>query len=256
MSGSSSAPVRAGRPGAPDRHRRRRHERHRPDPAGPRGRGVRVRREAVPRRAGPAGAGRPDRRRSRPGPPARRPGHGGGVLGHPPGQPGAGRRPRARPGRGAPGPCAGRAHRGPPAGRGHRHRRQDLDHVDAHGGPAALRAGPVLRHRRRPDHLGLRCARGHRGHLRGRGGRVRRVLPGLLPAGRGGHQRGGRPPGPLRQRDGLRGRVRDLPGPDRARRRAGDLRRRPGRRRAGGHRRAAAACASCGTAGPRTATRG
>ena len=46
---------------------------------------------------------------------------------------------------------AGRADGGPPARRRHRHRRQDLDHLDAHRGAAALRARPVVRDRRRPD---------------------------------------------------------------------------------------------------------
>ena len=81
------------------------------------------------------------------------------------------------------------------------------------------------------------------------------LVPGLLPAGRGGHQRRGRPPGPLRQRRGLHGRVRGLPGPDRARRCAGHLRRRPGRGGAGRGPPSGAASGCCATGGPPAPTR-
>ena len=60
--------------------------------------------------------------------------------------------------------------------------RQDHDDVDAHGGAAALRRGPVVRDRRRA-HRDRRdnAARGDRRPLRRRGRRVRRVVPALPP---------------------------------------------------------------------------
>ena len=57
-------------------------------------------------------------------------------------------RPRARAARAAPLPGSGGADARPPRGRGGRHARQDHHHVDAHGGPAALRRRPVVRDRR------------------------------------------------------------------------------------------------------------
>ena len=92
----------------------------------------------------------PGRRRARRGAPAVGAGDGGRVQRDPRDQPRAGRRPRAGPARGAPGPGAGRADGGPAAGLRRRHARQDLHHVDADGGPAALRPRSVLRDRWRP----------------------------------------------------------------------------------------------------------
>ena len=127
------------------------------------------------------------------------------LLGHPRGQPRAGGRPVARAARPAPFPGPGQHDGRLPPGRGRRGERQDHDHVDAHGGAAALRDRPVVRRRGRAGQARHQRAPGDRRRLRRRGRRERRLVPGLPPRGRRRHQRPARPPRLLRHlRDGSR----------------------------------------------------
>ena len=74
----------------------------------------------------------------------------GRLLHRDPGRPpGAGRGPPARAAGAAPLRGAGRGDDRPADDRGRRHPRQDHHHLDDHGDPAARRAGPVVRDRRR-----------------------------------------------------------------------------------------------------------
>ena len=133
---------------------------------------------------------------------------------------------------GAPCPGARRADRRAPRRRRGGHPRQDLDHVDAHRRAAALRARPVVRHRRRPDHDGGRGAPRRGRRVRRRGRRERRLVHRLHPGRRGDHQRRARPPRPPRHRAGLPRGVRRLRRPDPAGRHPDRLHRRPRRRAA------------------------
>ena len=74
----------------------------------------------------------------------------------------------------------------------------------------------------------LRCAPRDRRHLRRRGRRVGRFVPGVRAARRDHHQPRARPPRPPRHRRCLRRRVRPVRRPDPARRVPGRLRGRPG----------------------------
>ena len=91
---------------------------------------------------------------------------------------------------------------------------------------------PVVRRRRRLQGQRDQRRRRARPPLRGRGRRVRRLVPGAGPHRGRGHQRRGRPPRPL-GRPGCRpGRLPGLRRPAPGRRDGGALRRRPGRPRA------------------------
>ncbi len=148
------------------------------------------------------------------------------------GQPRVPARARARPPGAAPLAGARLAHRGAAPRVGRRRARQDhLDGHDRHGA-ARARRGPELRQRRR--HRGARRQRGvRRGRaLRGRGRRVRRLVPALRHLGRAHHERRPRPPRPLRLARRVRAGLRRLRRPGaRARRHLLRRRRRHARRR-------------------------
>ena len=124
---------------------------------------------------------------------------------------------------------AGRGQRRAPGRRGGRHQRQDHHDVDAHGDAAALRARPVVLDRRRADRERHQRAPGQWRGLRAGGGRERRHLRRLPPAGGGRDQRPARPPRLLRHRRGGRAGLPRLRPQHPSRRPAGGLR---GRRRA------------------------
>ena len=107
----------------------------------------------------------------------------------------------------APRPGPGRPDAGPAPGRRRRGQRQDHDDVDAHRRPAGTAAldpsfavgGELAKH-------GTNAHHGTGDGVRRRGGRERRLVPGLPARGRDRHQRPARPPRLLRHLRGGAGR--------------------------------------------------
>lgn len=112
--------------------------------------------------------------------------------------PEAGRGSRPRPGGGPPVPGPGTGCRGTRVRGGGRSPRQDDDLRDAGRGAHRDGCGPLLRHRGRGARVAYRRPPRYGTGLRGRGGRVRPLLPQLHAQGRGGHQRRAGPPRHLR----------------------------------------------------------
>ncbi len=113
---------------------------------------------------------------------------------------------------------------GPGDHRGGRHPRQDHHHLDHDGDPAARRAGPVVRDRRRDLRGRLERPPRHRPAFRGRGRRERQVVPDLPAARRDHHQHRGRPPQQLGRPGRAQGRLPAVRRAHRRRRFRGHLR--------------------------------